>query len=215
MLWTSLECARCVVLLRSAGDAGDCDGDGGRRRREESSRSVDRLPQLLAAGRRRSPGTLSGSVHDAADVGRGGRVVQARRMDRTRHRRQRPGRARNYTTWRRNAHPFNGPFSRPSRYRKGKTNLDFTEARDSEWQWHPLGHTQVCTSLQTDTTTAPHRSVFYRPDALNAAQPTASSTEGNNVRQKKEPNLFCVHLFSTWQKLTNFSHTLGPRKVDL
>jgi len=37
-----------------------------------------------------------------------------------------------------------------SRYQKGKTNLDFTEARDSEWQWNPLGHMQVCTSLQTD-----------------------------------------------------------------
>jgi len=24
------------------------------------------------------------------------------------------------------------------------------EARDSEWQWHLLGHMQVCTSLQTD-----------------------------------------------------------------
>jgi len=48
-------------------------------------------------------------------------------------------------------------FSRPvsgttrvSRYHKGKTNLDFTEARDCEWQWHQLGHMQVCTSLQTD-----------------------------------------------------------------
>ena len=50
-------------------------------------------------------------------------------------------------------HPFNGPFSgttRVSRYQKGKTNADFTEARDSEWQWHQLGHMQVCTSLQTD-----------------------------------------------------------------
>jgi len=37
-----------------------------------------------------------------------------------------------------------------SRYPKGKTNLDFTEARDSEWQWHQLGHMQVCTLLQTD-----------------------------------------------------------------
>jgi len=37
-----------------------------------------------------------------------------------------------------------------SRYQKGRTNLDFTEARDSEWQWHQLGHVQVCTSLQTD-----------------------------------------------------------------
>jgi len=51
------------------------------------------------------------------------------------------------------SHPFNGPLSgttRVSRYQKGKTYLDFTEARDSEWQWHQLGHTQVCTSLQTD-----------------------------------------------------------------
>ena len=50
-------------------------------------------------------------------------------------------------------HPFNGPFSgttRVSRYQKGKTNLDFTEARDSEWQWHQLGHMQVSISLQTD-----------------------------------------------------------------
>jgi len=50
-------------------------------------------------------------------------------------------------------HPFNGPFSgttQVSWYQKGKTNLDFTEARDSEWQWHQLGHMQVCTLLQTD-----------------------------------------------------------------
>ena len=50
-------------------------------------------------------------------------------------------------------HPFNGPFSgttRVGRYQKGKTNLDFTEARDSEWQWRQLGHMQVCTLLQTD-----------------------------------------------------------------
>ena len=36
------------------------------------------------------------------------------------------------------------------RYQKGKTNLDLTEARDSEWQWHQLGHMQVFTLLQTD-----------------------------------------------------------------
>jgi len=40
--------------------------------------------------------------------------------------------------------------TRVSWYQKGKTNLDFTEARDSEWQWHQLSHMQVCTSLQTD-----------------------------------------------------------------
>jgi len=37
-----------------------------------------------------------------------------------------------------------------SQYQKGKPNLDFTEARDCEWQWHQLGHMQVCTLLQTD-----------------------------------------------------------------
>ena len=55
-------------------------------------------------------------------------------------------------------HPFKGPFSgttQVSRYQKGKTNPDFTEAKDSEWQWHQLGHyMQVCTLLQTDNHTS-------------------------------------------------------------
>ena len=41
-----------------------------------------------------------------------------------------------------------------SRYQKGITNLDFNEARDRKWQWHQLGHMQVCTSLQTDNHTS-------------------------------------------------------------
>jgi len=75
-------------------------------------------------------------------------------------------------------HPFNGPFSGTtwvSRYQKGKTNLDFTEARDSEWLWHQLRHTQVpAPSSRQLNMPAPHHSVFYRPDALPAAQPTSS-----------------------------------------
>ena len=54
-------------------------------------------------------------------------------------------------------HTFNGAFSgttQVSRYQKGKTNLDFTEARDSEWHWHQLGHMKVSTSLQTDNHTS-------------------------------------------------------------
>jgi len=35
-----------------------------------------------------------------------------------------------------------------TRYQKGKTNQDFTEPRENEWQWHQLGHMQACTSLQ-------------------------------------------------------------------
>jgi len=57
-----------------------------------------------------------------------------------------------------------------SRYQKGKTNLDFTEARDSEWHWHQLGHMQVCTSLQTDNHVSTPPLSFYGPDALPAAQ---------------------------------------------
>jgi len=48
---------------------------------------------------------------------------------------------------------FTNPLSgttRMSWYQKGKTNLEFTEARDSEWQWNPLDHMQVCTVFQTD-----------------------------------------------------------------
>ena len=74
-------------------------------------------------------------------------------------------------------HLFNSPLSRTTlvnRYQKGKTNLDFTEARDSEWQWHQVGHMQVCTSLQTDNHASARHSVLYRPDALPAIQPTAS-----------------------------------------
>ena len=75
-------------------------------------------------------------------------------------------------------HQFNGPLSgttHVSRYQKGETNLDFTGARDSERQWYQLGHMQVCTSLQTDNHASTQSlSFFYRPDALPAAQPTAS-----------------------------------------
>jgi len=49
-----------------------------------------------------------------------------------------------------------------------------TEARDSEWQWHQQEHMQVCTSLQTDNHANTPPLSFYRPDALPAAQPTAS-----------------------------------------
>jgi len=79
-----------------------------------------------------------------------------------------------HTHARTHTHPFNGPFfrtTRVGRYQKSKTHLDFTEARDSEWQWHQLGHMQVCRQITTPT---PHHSVFYRLDALPATQPTAS-----------------------------------------
>ena len=59
-------------------------------------------------------------------------------------------------------HPFNGPLSgttRVSQYQKGKTNLDFAEARDSEWQWHQLG--------------CAYSSVHLAPDRQPRQHPTA------------------------------------------
>jgi len=74
-------------------------------------------------------------------------------------------------------HPFNGPSSgttRVGQYQKGKTSLDFTEARDSEWQRHQLGHMQVCTSLQTDNhaSTSPLSVKALKARALKARRCT-------------------------------------------
>jgi len=73
-------------------------------------------------------------------------------------------------------HPFNGSLSRTTwvGIRKVKSHLDFIEARDSEWQWHQLGHMQVCTSLQTDNHASNPPLSFYRLDGLLDTQPTAS-----------------------------------------
>jgi len=78
-------------------------------------------------------------------------------------------------------HPFNGPFSGTTRvvwYQKGKTNLDFTEARDNGRQWHQLGHIQVCTSLQTDNHTSTSTLSF-----LQAGCPSCHPT--NSVKALK------------------------------
>jgi len=47
--------------------------------------------------------------------------------------------------------------------------------------WYQLGHMQICTLLQADNASTPPLSFFYRPDALPAAQPTASKHQRNNT----------------------------------
>ena len=81
-------------------------------------------------------------------------------------------------------HPFNSPFSgttQVSQYQKGKTNVYFTEARDSEWQWHQLGHMQVCTSLQTDNQRQ-HPTTHFFTGRMPFLPPNQKhqSTEGRN-----------------------------------
>jgi len=65
-----------------------------------------------------------------------------------------------------------------SQYWKGRTNLGFTEARDSEWLWHQQGHMQICTLLQTDTTPAPHHSIFTGRVPFLTPNQQRQSTEG-------------------------------------
>ena len=89
-------------------------------------------------------------------------------------------------------HPFNGPFSgtaQVSRYQNGKTNLDFTDARDTEWQWHQLGHMQVCTLLQTDNhTSTPPLTFFTGRIPFLPPNQQHQSTEGLNVSWKSPGN---------------------------
>jgi len=68
-----------------------------------------------------------------------------------------------------------------SQYQKGKTNLDFSEARDSEWQWHQLGHVQVCTLLQRDNHTSTPPLCFLQARCPSCRQTNShmQSTEGN------------------------------------
>jgi len=72
-------------------------------------------------------------------------------------------------------HPFNGPFSgttQVSLYQKGKTNLDFTEARVAVASAGPYASLHLAPDRQPHQ--HPTTLFFNRPDALSAAQPTAS-----------------------------------------
>ena len=96
-------------------------------------------------------------------------------------------------------HPFNGPLSGTTQviqYQKGKTNLDFTEARDSGWQWHQL-------DLNASLHLAPDRQPCQHPTALmffTGRMPflppnqQRQSTEGIHVtRCEMKPKVFYVN----------------------
>jgi len=86
---------------------------------------------------------------------------------------------------------------RVSRYQKGKTNLDFTGARDCEWQWNPLGHMQVCTLLHTDNHASTPPLSF-----LQAACPSCCPT--NSIQSTHEWESICglkSELFSKNERL--------------
>jgi len=74
-----------------------------------------------------------------------GKLVKVKGIWLVRENAKLPGNTHIHVSW---------PLVWVSRYQKGKTNLDFTEARDTEWQWH---------HIRTPPLT------FYTPDALPAS----------------------------------------------
>jgi len=90
-------------------------------------------------------------------------------------------------------HQLNGPLSRTtrvSRHQKSKTNLDFPEARDSEWQWHQLGCVQVCTSLQTDNHASTPPLNF-----LQAGCPSCRPTNSVKALKAQQSTVHTIHKF--------------------
>jgi len=71
-----------------------------------------------------------------------------------------------------------------SLYQKCKTNLDFTGARDSEWQWNLLGHMQVCTSHQTDNHASTPPLSFLQAGCPSCRPTNSQSTEGKALKAK-------------------------------
>jgi len=63
---------------------------------------------------------------------------------------------------------------------EGKNQSGFTGARDSEWQWHLLGHMQVCTSSQITTPTSHHSKFFTGRMPFMPPNQQRQSTEGNH-----------------------------------
>ena len=143
----------------------------------ESSAAPDSRPESLAPPPASAAGDEDEAVDDVKDAGDGVTTVRGSESPTSTVHTDRLADVACWTHTHTHTHTFNDPLSRTtrvSRYQKGKNNLDFTRVRDSEWHWHQLGHMQVCTLLQTDNHASTSPLSFYRPDAVPAAQPTAS-----------------------------------------
>ena len=88
-------------------------------------------------------------------------------------------------------HTLNGTFSgsiEVSRYQEGETDLDFTQARDSEWEWHQMSYIcKFAPSYRQITMPAPHYSVF-----LQARCPFCCPT--NRVKALKAYCRYCTDI---------------------
>jgi len=86
------------------------------------------------------------------------------------------------------------------------------KARDSEWQWHQLGHTQSCTLTHTYNHSSIPPIGLYRPDALPAAKPTASKHWRHYLLSKEHSvHKTWVWVFVVASLLTNMSPGKGQK----
>ena len=103
-----------------------------------------------------------------------------------------------------------------SRYQKGKTILDFTETRDSEWQWHQRGRMQVCTSLQKDNhaSTPPLKFFTDRMPFL----PPNQQRQSTEVHRKLAAAIYIHHChcyyYSTLKLILIYRPTNKFKKID-
>jgi len=82
--------------------------------------------------------------------------------------------------------------------------MDFTEAIDSEWQWHQLGHMQVCTSLQTDNHDSTPPLSFLQAgypschptNSVNALKANSDRTNRLNIRTASPCAALAVRAFA-------------------
>jgi len=96
--------------------------------------------------------------------------------------------------------------------------MDFTVARDSEWQWHQLGHVQVCTTLRTDNHASTQALSFLqtgyptcRPTnsikALKATYPHTHVTYTHRDNPDQQNNQAPTHRDNPDPQLTTHTHT--------
>ena len=95
--------------------------------------------------------------------------------------------------------------------RKVKPIWILLKQETSEWQWHQLGHMQVCTSLQTHNHASTLPLSFYRPDALPAAQPTASK----HWRQSTHTRTYIYNLYWLYSLSQARKHQSSLRQTCL
>ena len=107
-------------------------------------------------------------------------------------------------------HPFNDHFSgttRVSRYQKGNTNLDFSEARDSELQCHQLGCMQVCTSHQRHDHATTQFFTGWMPFlSPNQQRQSTEGTEAGICRLQSYINFSAWHITCTHNRQHHMSY---------